>query len=110
MVYSNAKVCEAKLISEGKTRFICDVDYQGKSIECYVPNTCKLSKLIHLNHNDVLITKNLRETNRTQYTLFAFHLEVIAGEIYRNLMSSSDICFLSIMKGTSSLILIQFII
>lgn len=71
VVYSNAKVCEARFISEGKTRFICNVDYQGKSIECYVPNTCKLSKLIHLNNNDVLITKNLHETNRTQYTLFA---------------------------------------
>lgn len=75
MIYSNTEVYKAKFISEGKTRFICKIEYQGKRIECYVPNTCKLSKLIKINHNDVLITKNLHKTNRTQYTLFAIKVD-----------------------------------
>lgn len=74
MVYYNTEVYKANLISEGKTRFICIVEYNENIIECYVPNTCKLSKLIPLSNNEILITKNLHKTKRTQYTLFAIKI------------------------------------
>lgn len=75
MRYNNLEVFKAKFISEGKTRFVCNIEYQNVVIECYVPNTCKLSKLITLNKNEVLITKNLNKTKRTRFTLFAIKID-----------------------------------
>lgn len=65
------KLYKAIFISEGKSRFICNISYNDDDLECYVPITCKLSKLISLNNKEILIRASTKAAKRVKYTLFA---------------------------------------
>jgi len=56
----NFKLNKAIFVSEGKSRFICNILYNEKILECYVPITCKLSSLLSLEGKEILI----RETTK----------------------------------------------
>lgn len=88
---------KATFISERNSRFICDISYKGKIIECYVPITCKISKLISLAGKEVLITSTTNAAKRIKYTLFAVKNgneyiivnAAFANNIVRNLLTKS---------------------
>lgn len=65
------KLYKAIFVSEGKNRFICNISYNNNVLECYVPITCKLSKLISLNNKEILIRASTKAAKRVKYTLFA---------------------------------------
>lgn len=65
------ELIEAEYISEGNSRFICTIYLYGKPVECYVPISCKLSRLLPLTGTNILVTKNSSKSQRTEYSLFA---------------------------------------
>lgn len=71
----NFKLHKAVFISEGKNRFICNILYEDQILECYVPITCKLSRLISLEYKEILIKETTKVAKRTKYTLFAVQNE-----------------------------------
>lgn len=62
---------QATFIKEQKTRFLCDIIVNGKQEECYVPSSCKLSKLYNMTKKRVLISAQDKGNTRTKYSLFA---------------------------------------
>lgn len=62
---------KAKFIKEQKTRFLCDIMVDGKQEECYVPSSCKLSKLYDMSGREVLVCAQSKSNTRTKYSLFA---------------------------------------
>lgn len=67
----NFKLNKAVFVSEGKSRFICNILYEEEILECYVPITCKLSSLLSLEGKEILIRETTKAAKRTKFTLFA---------------------------------------
>lgn len=67
----NFKLYKAIFVSEGKSRFVCNISYNDEVLECYVPITCKLSSLISLDDKEILIRATTKAAKRIKYTLFA---------------------------------------
>lgn len=67
----NFKLNKAVFVSEGKSRFICNILYGEEILECYVPITCKLSSLLSLEGKEILIRETTKAAKRTKFTLFA---------------------------------------
>lgn len=62
---------QAEFIRECKNRFICEVKFEGRVIECYVPSSCKLSNFFELDGKPVLIIPTSKHGTRTSFALFA---------------------------------------
>lgn len=60
-------------IEECKNRFLCLVNVDGCSVECYVPSSSKLGKLISLQNRRVMLINNVGKKLRTKYTLHAVY-------------------------------------
>lgn len=58
-------------IAEEKNRFICRVAVGSEEIECYVPSSCRLGKLIDIRGCEVVLRPNKSEGTRTRYALYA---------------------------------------
>lgn len=71
----NFKLNKAIFVSEGKSRFICNILYNEEILECYVPITCKLSSLLSLEGKEILIRETTKAAKRTKFTLFAVQNE-----------------------------------
>lgn len=71
----NFKLHKAVFVSEGKSRFICNILYNEEILECYVPITCRLSSLIFLEGKEILIRETTKAAKRTKFTLFAVQNE-----------------------------------
>lgn len=71
----NFKLNKAVFVSEGKSRFICNILYKEEIFECYVPITCKLSSLLSLEDKAILIRETTKAAKRTKFTLFAVQNE-----------------------------------
>jgi len=56
---------------ELKNRFICEVVLDGRTLECYVPSSCRLSNFFKLDGKNVLIKPTISQGARTQYSLVA---------------------------------------
>ena len=56
---------------EEKNRFICKVVVDSEEIECYVPSSCRLEKLIDLEGCQVALRPNKSQGARTRYALYA---------------------------------------
>ena len=41
-------------LKEQKTRFLCDVLVEDKEVECYIPASCKLGRLVDLTGKEVI--------------------------------------------------------
>ena len=67
----NFKLNKAVFVSEGNSRFICNILYEEEILECYVPITCKLSSLLSLEGKEILIRETTKAAKRTKFTLFA---------------------------------------
>lgn len=97
---------EATFIEECENRFICIVDINGQEVECYIPNTSKISKYISLNNKKVLLTKNKNVKGRTKYTLFGIEYNNsfillnanFVNQIIETSIESSDLLDLSDYK------------
>ena len=61
-------------LREQKTRFLCDVLVEGKETECYIPSSCKLSKLVDLTGKEVLLQPVESKKARTRYSVYAARL------------------------------------
>ncbi len=62
---------EATFIRELKNRFLCEVEFNGESVVCYVPSSCHLSNFLKLEGKKVLLVPTLTKSSRTKYALFA---------------------------------------
>ena len=58
-------------VAEEKNRFVCRVVVDSEEIECYVPSSCRLEKLIDLEGCQVALRPNKSQKARTHYTLYA---------------------------------------
>lgn len=58
-------------IAENKNRFICRVAVDSEEIECYMPSSCRLEKLIDIRGCEVVLRPNKSENARTRYALYA---------------------------------------
>ncbi len=70
MAYIVNNLIKGVFIKEAKTRFLCEVKVNNEIVLCYVPISCKLSNLIELKENEVLLSLNNKNA-KTKYTLFA---------------------------------------
>lgn len=70
MTYIVNNLIKGVFIKEAKTRFLCEIRVDNETELCYVPISCKLSNLIELKENEVLLLLN-NQNARTKYTLFA---------------------------------------
>jgi DNA-binding sugar fermentation-stimulating protein len=61
-------------LREHKTRFLCDVLLEGEEVECYIPSSCKLSKLIDLTGKEVILKTVENKNSRTNYSVYAARL------------------------------------
>lgn len=57
--------------AEEKNRFICRVVVDSEEIECYVPSSCRLEKLVDLEGCQVALRPNKSQSTRTRYALYA---------------------------------------
>ena len=57
--------------TEEKNRFICKVVVDSEEIECYVPSSCRLEKLVDLEGCQVALRPNKSQRTRTRYALYA---------------------------------------
>ena len=57
--------------SEEKNRFICRVVVASEEIECYVPSSCRLDKLVALKDREVALRPNKAKESRTRYAIYA---------------------------------------
>ena len=71
MIYPIQNLIEGVFIKEHKTRFLCEVSVNENNVTCYVPISCKISKLIELNNNSVLLSRTQDKHAKTKYSLFA---------------------------------------
>lgn len=62
-------------IEEQKTRFLCNVLIEGEVVECYMPSSCKLGKIIDLSGREVLLKPVERKNSRTSMSIQAIKLE-----------------------------------
>ncbi len=62
---------EGKFLSEGTTRFLCDVLVNDNREQCYVPCSCKLSKLIALPRDKKVLLKKNSSLLQNSLTLIA---------------------------------------
>lgn len=58
-------------IAENKNRFICRVAVDSEEIECYMPSSCRLEKLIDIRGCEVILRPNKSKSARTRYALYA---------------------------------------
>ncbi len=58
-------------VAEEKNRFVCRVIVDSEEIECYVPSSCRLEKLINLEGCQVALRPNKSQNSRTRYALYA---------------------------------------
>nr|DAL27193.1 MAG TPA_asm: Sugar fermentation stimulation protein [Caudoviricetes sp.] len=57
-------------LREQKTRFLCDVAVGGKEIECYIPASCKIGKLVDLTGKEVVLQPVESIKARTDYSVY----------------------------------------
>ena len=53
-------------VAEEKNRFVCRVIVDSEEIECYVPSSCRLEKLINLEGCQVALRPNKSQNSRTR--------------------------------------------
>lgn len=58
-------------LREQKTRFLCDVAVGDKEIECYIPASCKIGKLVDLTGKEVVLQPVESIKARTDYSVYA---------------------------------------
>lgn len=56
---------------EEKNRFICKVVVDSEEIECYVPSSCRLERIVDLEGCQVALRPNKSKSARTRYALYA---------------------------------------
>lgn len=61
-------------LREQKTRFLCDVIVDNKDVECYIPVSCKISKLVDLNGKEVVLQPVENINARTKFSVYAARL------------------------------------
>lgn len=61
-------------LREQKTRFLCDVVVDNKDVECYIPVSCKISKLVDLNGKEVVLQPVENINARTKFSVYAARL------------------------------------
>jgi DNA-binding sugar fermentation-stimulating protein len=90
------KLIEGKFIQESKNRFLCIVDIDGISTECYIPSSCHLSNFIALEGRKVLLKENQNPESRTRFAVWAVRYR--NSYIILNTSSANEIVYQSI-KG-----------
>jgi len=70
----NNEFLKAIFVREQNTRFLCDVRLGDAEIECYIPASCKLSKLIDLTGKEVILQPVESKKARTDYSVYAARL------------------------------------
>jgi len=58
-------------LREQKTRFLCDVLVEDKEVECYIPSSCKMSRLVDLTGKEVILRPIANKKSRTDYSIYA---------------------------------------
>lgn len=58
-------------LREQKTRFLCDVLVEDKEVECYIPSSCKMSRLVDLTGKEVILRPIANKKSRTDYSVYA---------------------------------------
>jgi DNA-binding sugar fermentation-stimulating protein len=84
----------AVFIKEQKNRFICEVELSGRSVECYVPSSCRLSNFIELKGKSVLVQPTNGYGARTEYSLIAIpykHSYILLNSSLANRIVESSI-------------------
>lgn len=61
-------------LKEQKTRFLCDVLVEDKEVECYIPASCKLGRLVDLTGKEVILQPVENKKSRTDYSVYAARL------------------------------------
>lgn len=61
-------------LREQKTRFLCDVVVDNKEVECYIPVSCKISKLVDLTGKEVVLQPVENINARTKFSVYAARL------------------------------------
>jgi len=61
-------------LREQKTRFLCDVVVDNKDVECYVPVSCKISKLVDMTGKEVVLQPVENKNARTNFSVYAARL------------------------------------
>lgn len=61
-------------LREQKTRFLCDVVVDNKDVECYIPVSCKISKLVDLIGKEVVLQPVENINARTKFSVYAARL------------------------------------
>ena len=61
-------------LREQKTRFLCDVVVDNKDVECYIPVSCKISKLVDLTGKEVVLQPVENINARTKFSVYAARL------------------------------------
>ena len=61
-------------LREQKTRFLCDVSVEDKEVECYIPASCKISRLVDLTGKEVVLQPIDNIKARTHYSVYAARL------------------------------------
>ena len=91
---------EAFFHNEGKTRFKCTIKFNNEIIECYVPCSCKISKLYELKEDQpVLITSNSLKEAKLKFSLIAIGTQkknillnpLLSNYAYKNYLQSKKI-------------------
>ena len=80
---------EGIYLRETKGRFLCQVLVGKIEYECYLPSSCKMSKLLDLQGKTVLLRPITNKKTRTKYSVVAVRME--NGLIPTNLAGINDI-------------------
>lgn len=66
----NKHLLKGRLVSEGKTRFVCTIEIEGTTTSASIPMSCKIGNLLALNNNEILVEKQVHK-QKYPYKLFA---------------------------------------
>lgn len=72
LVYFIMDLLKANFLREEKSRFKCKILLNHLEIDCYVPCSCKISKIFLIKEGtQILITKNKKKKSKLEYSIVA---------------------------------------
>jgi len=86
-------------VEECRKRFLCKVEIQGQEELCYISSSSKLAPFIELVGREVLLTKNIGDRNKTNYTVHA--VKTCEGYVLLNLSFVNKLLLIEFNKPES---------
>jgi DNA-binding sugar fermentation-stimulating protein len=89
-------------VKESKNRFLCEVIVDDRTVECYIPSSCRLDNFLQLSGRTVLLSRNKSNSSRTEYSVTAIPYK--ASYLLLNTSLSNKLIFENISSRRFSFI------